>query len=157
MRVSFQTPSYCFEADFDNNPAAQAIIESLPLDSKISLAKDKVYFKTELKVPADAARDIAGIGDVVYSPSEESICVYFSAVKLPSEAPVIKIAHAEINPVEIGHMKAGDPVRIMPMSTEEPQKETGLSEDNFPKNRKLTQAEIDALVQLILAKKKQGK
>lgn len=156
MRVSFQTPSYCFEADFNDTATAKTIMESLPLDSKIAIARDKIYFKTDVKVPAEPTQDIADIGDVVYSPSEASICVYFSSVKLPSEAPVVSIAHTEIDPVEIGHMKAGDPVRIMPMSPEETPKEPGLSEDDFPKNRKLSQTEIDALVQLILAKKKQS-
>ena len=157
MQISFQTPTYCFEADFNDTPLAKSILESLPLDSQIAIAKDKIYFKTQVKTAVAQATDIIDVGDVVYSLRDESICVYFSPVQLAEDNLVVHIGKTEIDPVEIGRIKEGEPIRIMKIAqTEQKQEAASAIQPDYSSQRKLSQKEIDALVQLILAKKRQG-
>jgi len=153
MQVSFQTPNYCFEADFNNTPAAKAIVESLPLDSKIATASNRIHFKAAVKVDVAEPSRYVNVGEIAYSLREQSINIFFSPWRLiPDTESIIVIGRTEINPVEIGKMKPGDPIRIMPMSPAE--KTSTQKKTEFPTDRKLTQIEIDALVGQLLAEKK---
>ncbi|MFH1093521.1 MAG: hypothetical protein V1739_05120 [Candidatus Omnitrophota bacterium] len=70
---------------------------------------------------------------------------------------MITIGKTEIDPVAIGYMKTGDPIHIMSISPEKDSRITQKLKTDFPSNRKLTQSEIDMLVQQLLAEKKEGK
>jgi len=153
MQVSFQTPNYCFEADFNNTPVAKAIVESLPLDSKIATASNRIHFKTEVKADVAEPSRYVNVGEIAYSLREQSINIFFSPWRLiPETELIIVIGRTEINPVEIGKMKPGDPIRVMPMSPAE--ENSARKKTEFPTDRKLTQTEIDVLVEQLLAEKK---
>ena len=62
VQASFQTPTYCFEVNFNETPLAKAILESLPIDSTISLSKEKISFKTKVKPAVAQATDTVEIG-----------------------------------------------------------------------------------------------
>ncbi len=154
MNVSLQTPNYCFEAKFNLSVTAKMIVDSLPFNSTIRVEKHNLCFKTDIKVPCGQATDLVDIGDVVYSVKNGSICVYFSPVKLEPDNPVITIGKTEIDAVAIGHIRTGDPIHIMSISPSEDSRKTQTPKTDFPENRKLTQSEIDDLVQQLLAQKK---
>lgn len=92
------------------------------------------------------------VGDVVFSSAESRIYIYFSPLKLEPDNLVIPIGITQIDAVAIGRMKTGDPIRIMSISPDE--KTMQAPKTDFPANRKLTQSEIDDLVQQLLNKKK---
>ena len=156
MNVSFQTPSYCFEAKFNLSVSAKVVVDSLPYDSTLCVEKHNLCFKIDIKVPCGQATSLVNSGDVVYSPNSGSICIYFSPVKLEPDNLVITIGRTEIDPVAIGNMKTGDPIHIMSISPEENSQKTQGQKKDFPTNRKLTQSEIDDLVQQLLVRKKEG-
>lgn len=154
MQVSFQTPNYCFEASFNNTPTAKAIIQSLPLDSKIITAGNNIHFKTEIKMPVAESSKYINAGDIVYSLLEQSINIFFVPLRMiPAADSIVVIGRTEINPVEIGKMKPGDPIRVMSISPA-PEQTSTQKKTEFPTGRKLTQTEIDLLVRQLLAEKK---
>ena len=77
-------------------------------------------------------------------------------VKLAEDNLVVHIGKTEIDPVQIGRIKEAEPIRIMKIIQDEKKQETiSTIQPDHSSQRKLSQTEIDALVQLILAKKKQ--
>ena len=156
MNVSFQTPSYCFEVKFNHTVTAKRVVDSLPYDSTLCVQEHNLCFKIDIKVPYGQATSLVDAGDVIYSPKSGNISIYFSPIKLKQDDLVITIGKTEIDPVAIRRMKTGDPIHIMFLSAEEKSQKTQDQKKDFPTNRKLTQSEIDDLVQQLLARKKEG-
>jgi uncharacterized protein len=161
MQVSFQTPHYNLLVDFNATVCAKKIIESLPLDSNLSKWSEGVYFKVNIDYEGeDFVKDI-NEGDVVYWPEGKVIGIFFGSAPMSVEEkqiPVwklLKIGQTKVDILGFQSMRESDEVRV---ATAEKEEEI-ISVDRVPDpDRKLTQSEIDVLVQKLLAqKKRQGK
>ena len=153
MNVSFQTPSYCFEANFNASVTAKTVMDALPIDSTISMTRHSISFKIDINSLSGEVFNLVNEGDVVYSLKEKSIYIYFSPLKMEPDNSVVKIGSTVIDPVAIGKMKSADPMRIMSISPEDENKKASEQKTDIPANRKLTQSEIDNLVQQLLGQK----
>ncbi|MFH2145163.1 MAG: cyclophilin-like fold protein [Candidatus Omnitrophota bacterium] len=157
MRVSFQTPTYNFIVEFNGTRAAREVISSLPLDSKISVWGDEIYFKTGIRVSLGQDTTDVNIGDVAYWREGQCLCVFFGATPLSTgdkpvpASGVILIGKTEINPQEARKIKDGDPVRVAQITP--PKEEIRTGQPAVP-DKKLSQDEIDTLVKQLLEEKK---
>ena len=156
MKVSFQTPNHNFIAKFNESLCAKKILEKLPLDSSVSIGQDRVCFKINIDTlpGSEAALDKVTGGDVVYWPDIGYVCIFLSDItpKKDSSLGLVNIGRVEGNIDDFSQISAGDSIRVVSMGEE---KEKKISTDSVPNpDRKLTQAEIDVLVQQLLAQKK---
>ncbi len=157
MKVSFQTPTHNFIADFNDSICAKKILDDLPLDSSISIGQDRICFKLKAPVSPGGQAPVRKVkaGDVVYWPDIGYLCIFLGSMEIASE----KNASLELIPVgtveggldDFDSIAAGDSIRVVAMGGEEKK----ISADSVPDpNRKLSQDEIDVLVQQLLAQKK---
>jgi hypothetical protein len=161
MQISFQSPRYNLLIDLNGSACAKKIFDSLPLDAKLSKWSEGIYFNAVIDFQAeDFAKDIKE-GDVVYWPEGKTIGIFFGTAPMTVEDKqipfwkLIKIGKTQVDILGFQSMQQDDEVRL---ATTEKEEEI-ISVDSGPDlDRKLTQAEIDVLVQKLLAQKKsQGK
>ena len=164
MQISFQTPNHCFNVTFNSGAVAKKILDYLPIDSKISIWGDEIYFKTDIEVSCEELTSEVSVGDVAYWPQGRCICVFFGRTPMSNglnpvpASPVVIIGKAELSLEGMKKIQPEDSIRVMQVEHEMKKEDDPL--DDFAikmpsdPNRKLTQAEIDDLVQRLLAAKK---
>jgi hypothetical protein len=65
------------EAELNNTASAQAIWEALPIQARVSLWGDEVYFSTPLSLELEAGQEVVGTGDLGYWPEGNAFCIFF--------------------------------------------------------------------------------
>jgi len=62
------------QAEFFDNPAARKVLDFLPINSKVKLWGEEIYFDTGIEAPDEGATTEVNIGDLAYWPQGQSIC-----------------------------------------------------------------------------------
>lgn len=157
LQVSFQTRNCCFLAEFNNGLTARDIAKHLPLDATVSTWGDEIYFEAGIAASYDDIKLSSGIevGDVAYWPQGRCICVFFGSTPISKAgkpmpaSPVVIIGKTKNISLELRKIKTGDPIRVVQV-----QENISVPFSNARKpDRRLTQKEIDGLVQQLLAEK----
>lgn len=157
QQVSLQTRNCCFLAELNNGVTSQEIVKQLPVDAIVSTWGDEIYFELEVTPSYDTAKLTSEleIGDVAYWPQGRCICVFFGLTPISKAgkplpaSPVVVIGKTKAIPIELRRIKTGDALRVIQV-----QENVLKPASNTPKaERRLTQAEIDVLVQQLLTEK----
>lgn len=158
MQISFQSQNCCFLADFNQSLTAQEIIKHLPLEAKVSRWGDEIYFETGFTAPDEHATLEVSAGDIAYWPEGRCICIFFGPTPISKSekpvpaSPVVIIGKMKDGPEEIRKINTANPIKVMRMEQVVYTLYSSYREQ-APSERKLTQAEIDVLVQELLAEK----
>lgn len=66
------------EAELNDSPTAQAILDALPITAHANLWGDEIYFEIPVRVPQspDARADVE-VGDLGYWPMGHAFCIFF--------------------------------------------------------------------------------
>ena len=75
--VRFTTPAGCFEATFQDNPVAVAILKALPLASTVQRWGDEIYFDVPVKLANTEPTLDVKVGDIAYWPDGPCLCIFF--------------------------------------------------------------------------------
>ncbi|MBU0504127.1 MAG: cyclophilin-like fold protein [Candidatus Omnitrophota bacterium] len=153
MLISFQTQNYFFIVQLNQSHTAREISRNIPLDSEILTWGNELHFKTGINIPEseDKLTNDVNVGDVAYWPEGSCICVFygptpFSKSPKPIPAsPVVIIGNTYANPDELRKVRESESIQVRPIE------ENSAIKNTDPKDeRKLTQQEIDILVQKLL-------
>jgi uncharacterized protein len=152
-QIIFQTQNKRFLAEFNQCLTAQMILKSLPLDGAVNLWGDEIYIDTGVQASDLHATMDVNVCDIGYRHEEKRLCIFFG--KTPASTsdkpvpafPVVLIGKILCLPDELRAVKAGEAMRISV------QEEKPLPKEPAAGDRKLSQAEIDALVKKLLAEK----
>jgi uncharacterized protein len=152
-QIIFQTQNKRFLAEFNQCLTAQMIQKSLPLEGVVNLWGDEIYLDTGIQASDIRATMDVNVCDIAYRHEEKRLCIFFgktpaSTTDKPVPAyPVVVIGKILCPPDELRAVKAGEAMRISV------QEEKVVLKEPSSGDRKLTQAEIDALVRKLLAEK----
>ncbi|MFA6383737.1 MAG: cyclophilin-like family protein [Candidatus Omnitrophota bacterium] len=152
-QIIFQTQTKKFAAEFNQCLTAQMIQKSLPFAGMVNLWGDEIYIDIGVQASDLHATLDVNVCDIGYRHEEKRLCIFFG--KTPSSVtdkpvpafPVVVIGKILCPPEELKIIKAGESIRIAV------QEDRPLTPDPSSSSRKLTQAEIDALVKKLLAEK----
>lgn len=156
MQISFQTENSCFLVEFNNTPEAKQIIQSLPLDSRVSTWGDELFFETTISIDSGATTIDVNPGDVAFWPAGKSLCIFFGPTPFSKDnkpvpaSPVIIVGRTSAKPEELKKIKTGHSIRLMQV-----QEKVAFTYSVSQPERKLSQSEIDLLVKQLLAEKAQ--
>ena len=158
MQISFQSQNCCFLAEFNQGLAAKELVRHFPLDSTILKWGDEIYFETGITALADKTTLEVDIGDIAYWSEGKCICVFFGATPISKTerpvpaSPVVIIGKTTAGPDELKKIRAGDSIKVIQI-----RQDIYTVYDSYKKytrsEKKLTQNEIDVLVQQLLAEK----
>ena len=65
------------EAELNDTRTAQAIWEALPIEGRINLWGDEIYFSIPLSLGLEAGQELVSIGDLGYWPDGNAFCIFF--------------------------------------------------------------------------------
>lgn len=75
-----------FEAELDDSPAAKRLLETLPLELRLSRWGDEYYGNCGLTIPSDAsARELMEVGEIAYWPAGSALCLFFGPTPASSD------------------------------------------------------------------------
>jgi hypothetical protein len=88
----------------EENPETRAEIErSLPIEGEATRWGEELYFKSDIDVPAEAARASVAPGALAYWPQGNAICLFWGPTPASTDdepraaSPVNVFAHADIS------------------------------------------------------------
>lgn len=82
------------EAELNNTETSRMIWESLPIESKVNLWGDEIYFSIPVKTGLEPdAREIVSMGELGYWPTGHAFCIFFGPTPV-SRAGEIRAASA---------------------------------------------------------------
>ncbi len=119
-RIEIRLGSSVFTAELFDTPTAQAILESLPLESSAILWGDEIYFGIPVQSPLEKeAQEVMEIGDLAYWPSMPAFCIFFGPTPVslgpePRAASAVNV-FGRLTDIKIDllrKVKGGDGVRV---------------------------------------------
>jgi len=159
MQISFYTPHCSFVAEFNFCLTAQEITKHLPLFAKVARWGDEIFFETGILASDYKATLEVNVGDVAYWPEGKCLCVFFgktpaSTTDRPVPAsPVVVIGKTLASVDELRSIKAGEQIRVSVVQQSKPAAAAPAANTD----RKLSQSEIDVLVQKLLKERVEKK
>ena len=83
-----------FEAELNDSPTAQSIVDVLPIKAKVSRWGGEIYFTIPVEAEPEADnRDVLDAGELGYWPTGNAFCVFFGPTPA-SQADEIRAASA---------------------------------------------------------------
>jgi len=64
-------------AELNNTRTAQAIWEALPVNGRVNLWGDEIYFSIPLGLRLETGQEVVSIGDLGYWPDGNAFCIFF--------------------------------------------------------------------------------
>jgi len=64
-------------AELNYTKTAQAIWEALPIEGRVNLWGDEIYFSIPLSLKLEAGQELVNIGDLGYWPDGNAFCIFF--------------------------------------------------------------------------------
>lgn len=118
IKIIFDTKEIIATVTDKNPKTADAIWNSLPLESTINTWGEEIYFGVAVKVGEENAQEEVEVGDVAYWPEGRCICIFFgrtpiSKTDLPkASSPVNVFAKVEGNLKVLKTAIPGSVIRI---------------------------------------------
>jgi hypothetical protein len=155
--VQFQTASGTFKAELNQSLTAQMVLAKLPLESKVSLWGDEIIIETGVQASDVHATTDVNVGDVAYRYESKCVCVFFGKTPLSTsdkpvpEHPVVIIGKMACDIAELRKVRSGESIKVSAVVVAP----KPIAMNDYPTSeRKLSQTEIDSLVQKLLQDKK---
>ncbi len=77
-KIRIQTGELKAEAELNDSKTAQLIWEALPIDGKINLWGEEIYFSIPVKTGGEqGAREVVSSGELGYWPPGHAFCIFF--------------------------------------------------------------------------------
>ncbi len=101
-----------------NNPTAQKISASLPVESKTKIWGDEIYFDTGITAPAEGATLDVSVGDIAYWPDGKCLCIFFGKTPASTDdkpvpaSEVVIVGRASVDPVLLRRVKPDSKILI---------------------------------------------
>ena len=64
-------------AELNDTRTAQAIWETLPIQSRVNLWRDEIYFSIPLSLELEIGQESVSLGDLGYWPDGNAFCIFF--------------------------------------------------------------------------------
>jgi hypothetical protein len=106
------------KAKLNNSKTAAAIYDKLPLEAKVSLWGEEIYFEIPVRLSQekDFARDIVELGDLGYWPQGRCFCIFFGLTPVSKNNEIKPASSVNIigkvlgDPKEFKKVKEGEKI-----------------------------------------------
>jgi hypothetical protein len=104
----------------ENPKTIEALLNSLPFESKVNLWGKEIYFAVPFSAEIENPKEIVEIGDIAYWPEEPSLCLFFGPTPISPSPDIIK-PYSPVNVIGkiisdlkiLEKIKGGEKVRVM--------------------------------------------
>lgn len=105
-------------ASLNDSDTAGLVWGALPISASVSTWGDEVYFRTDLSVSEDDAREVVDMGAVAFWPPGQALCLFFGPTPMsmgdeirPASA-VNVVGQIDGDPMILKSVMAGSPVKV---------------------------------------------
>jgi len=101
-----------------DNPTAQKISESLPIESEAMMWGDEIYFDTGITAPSQGGTLDVDVGDIAYWPEGKCLCIFFGRTPASSgdkpvpASEVIVVGKASVDPALLRQVRPGSRIIV---------------------------------------------
>lgn len=88
MKIYIKTGNTEAQAEFNESNTAKAIWKALPINGKVNLWGDEVYFTIPVHVELDNGREVVNAGDLGFWPSGDAFCIFFGRTPVSSQGEI---------------------------------------------------------------------
>jgi len=174
IQILCKVESFNFIVELNDTATARHIVGILPLQAQIRRWGDELYCGiSAVDCPAENLTREVSVGDIGFCPCGNLFCVFFgptpaSVLEKPvAENPVVVIGRTLASPDELRSVREGSMVSLSvhgafsaqqtpPAAIAAAPAASAAAASSGCGERKLSQSEIDALVQQLLAEKKKN-
>jgi len=103
----------------DKNPkTARAIIDALPIESRVNRWGEEVYFSTNVRQDEEKSQEEVEVGDIGYWPPGRGFCIFFGRTpastgsKPRAASPVNVFGRITGDPKAFGKTRGGEKIRV---------------------------------------------
>ena len=105
-------------ASLNDSDTAGLVWDELPMSASVSTWGDEIYFRTDLSVSEDDAREVVDMGAVAFWPPGQALCLFFGPTPMsmgdeirPASA-VNVVGQIDGDPMILKSVPAGSPVQV---------------------------------------------
>jgi len=103
----------------DRNPeTARAVINALPIESRVNRWGEEVYFSTNIRQEEERSQEEVEVGDIGYWPPGKGFCIFFGKTpastgsKPRAASPVNVFGRITGDPKAFGKARSGEKIRV---------------------------------------------
>ena len=106
------------EARLNNTQIAKQLWQILPVESRINLWDEEIYFSIPLEVENEKPQEIVDIGDIAYWPPGNAFCLFFGPTpaslgdEIRPASPVTVIGKLLGSPQDFKKLKSGTKISL---------------------------------------------
>lgn len=87
-KITIKVGNVVAEAELNDTRTASLIWEKLPIEAKVSLWGDEIYFSIPVKDRLDNGKEVVNIGDIGYWPEGHAFCIFFGHTPISSSTEI---------------------------------------------------------------------
>ena len=103
-QIVFEISGHRFTGALHDTPVADAIWDSLPLETGFSTWGDEIYFDTGVQVEPDESFETVQLGDIGYWPPGRALCLFYGPTPMSGPGEI-----RPASPVAVFGKLDGDP------------------------------------------------
>jgi len=116
--IRIVTDEVQMEAELNESETAKAIWEKLPIEGRVNLWGEEIYFKIPVKKEIEKGEEIVEIGNIAYWPEGQCFCIFFGKTPISTEKEIRPASEVNLvgsflgNPEEWKRVKEGEKIII---------------------------------------------
>lgn len=117
-KIKIITSEVEMEGELNETETARAIWEKLPMEGKVNIWGEEIYFKIPVKMGLEKAVEVVKEGDIAYWSEGECFCIFFGKTPISTETEIKPASAVNIvgkllgNPKEFKKVSAGQKIII---------------------------------------------
>ena len=118
-KIKITSGEVSMEAEINQSPTAQSVVENLPVEGQANKWGDEIYFEIPVRMEQDAeASQNLAVGELGYWPVGHAFCIFFGPTPVSTDerpraySPVNILGRLLGDPLLFKSVKDGDRVRI---------------------------------------------
>ena len=118
-KIKITSGEVSMEAEINQSPTAQSVVENLPVEGQANKWGDEIYFEIPVTMEQEPdARQVLDVGELGYWPVGHAFCIFFGPTPVSTDerpraySPVNILGRLLGDPLLFKSVKDGDRVRI---------------------------------------------
>lgn len=116
--IRIVTDEVQMEAELNESETAKAIWEKLPIEGRVNLWGEEIYFKIPVKKEIEKGVETVEIGNIAYWPEGQCFCIFFGKTPISTEKEIRPASEVNLvgsflgDPEEWKRVKEGEKIII---------------------------------------------
>lgn len=118
MKVVIRSKNVTMQAELNDSRTARAVLGILPIDSRMNLWGEEVYFNIPVEAELENPVEVVSEGDLGYWPTGKAFCIFFGKTPVSTDSEIKPYSAVTLlgrllgNPKEWKKARDGEKIRV---------------------------------------------